>query len=72
VKLHVKLNIKKGSYIKLKVYFPEKNIFTSISAEVTWTKIVEDKLEAGLKITEMDEKAKKEILDWISSGQIKE
>ncbi len=72
LKLNVKLNIKKGSHIKLKVYFPEKNIFTSISAEVTWIKIVEDNLEAGLKITEMDEKAKKEIFDWIASGQIKE
>ena len=72
VKLHIKLNIKKGSHIKLNVYFPEKKIFTPISAEVTWIKMVEDNLEAGLKITEMDEKAKKEILDWISSGQTKE
>ena len=72
LRLNIKLNIKKGSNIKLKVYFPEKNIFTSILAEVTWIKIVEDNLEAGLKITEMDEKAKKEILDWISSGQTKE
>jgi len=72
LKLHIKLNIKKGSHIKIKVYFPEKEIFTSISAEVTWIKIVEDNLEAGLKITEMDEKAKNEILDWISSGKIKE
>ena len=70
--LHIKLNIKKGSHIKLNVYFPEKEIFTSISAEVTWIKMVEDNMEAGLKIIEMDEKAKKEILDWIASGQIKE
>lgn len=72
LKLNIKLNIKKGSHIKLNVYFPEKEIFTSISAEVTWITNVEDNLEVGLKITEMDEKAKKEILDWISSGQIKE
>jgi hypothetical protein len=72
LKLHLKLNIKKGSHIKLKVYFPEKEIFTPISAEVTWIKNVEDNLEAGLKITEMDVKTKKEILDWIASGQIEE
>ena len=70
-KLHIKLNIKKGSHIKLNVYFPEKKIFTPISAEVSWIEMGEDNLEAGLELTEMDEKAKKEILDWISSGQIK-
>jgi hypothetical protein len=72
VKFHIKLNIKKGSHIKLNVYFPEKKIFAPISAEVSWIEMVDDNLEAGLKITEMDEKAKKEILDWISSGQTKE
>ncbi len=71
-KLHIKLNIKKGSQIDLNVYFPEKKIFTPITAEVSWIKMGKDNLEAGLKITEMDEKSKKEILDWISSGQTKE
>ena len=68
LKLNIKLNIKKGSKLKLNVYIPEKEIFTSISGEVTWIKNVEDNLEAGLKITEIDEKAREEILDWIASG----
>ncbi len=72
IKLHLKLNIKKGSHIKLNVYFPEKKMFTPITAEVSWVEMVEDNLEAGLEITDMDEKAKQEILDWISSGQTKE
>jgi len=64
-KLNIKLNIKKGSDLELKVYVPEKKLLTLVSGEITWIKNVENKLEIGLKIKDMSEKDKEEILDWI-------
>jgi len=66
LKLTVHLSLKKGSNIELKVYLPEKKLTTILSGEITWTKSVDNKLEIGLKIKEMDDKSKKEILDWVS------
>lgn len=70
LKLTVYLNLKKGSNIELKLYLPEKKLTTFLSGEITWAKSVGNKLEIGLKIKEMDDKSKKEILDWIFPGWI--
>jgi len=55
-----------GSDIELKLYVPEKGLETSLKAEIAWRKFVDDKLEVGLKIKEMGEEAKNEILSWLA------
>jgi len=72
LKLTVNVNINPGSVMELKLYVPEKKLFTLLSGEITRVKSVDNKLEVGLKIKEMDERLKKEILDWVSPGWLKE
>lgn len=57
--------LKPGSSVDLKVYLPEKKITTSLSAEVTWDKYADSKLELGLKIKDMAKETKAEILRWL-------
>ena len=67
--LKLKINfvsLKPGSGMELELYFPEKGESTSLTAEIAWTKGVENSMEVGLKIKEMDEEAKNEILSWIA------
>jgi hypothetical protein len=52
--------------MKLELYFPEKGLSTSLLAEIAWSKGAENKMEVGLKIKEMDEETKNEILSWIA------
>lgn len=54
-----------GSNIDLKLYIPEKGLLTFLTAETMWSRFTNSKLEAGLKIKEIDRKIKKEILDWV-------
>ena len=65
LKLVVNVNFKPGSSMELKLLLPEKNLSTTLSAEVAWRKFVKNKLEIGLRIKDMDKRAKKEILNWI-------
>ena len=67
--LKLKINfvsLKPGSSMELEVYFPEKGESISLKAEIVWSKGGENRMEVGLKIKEMDEEKKKEILSWIS------
>lgn len=64
-KLTINFNLNPGSNMEIKLSLPEKNLNTSVSGEIVWIKQKDDKIEAGLKIKEMDKKAKKEILNWI-------
>ncbi len=67
--LKLKINfasLKQGSDMELELYFPEKGESISLTAEIAWSKGVENGMEVGLKMKEMDEEAKNEILSWIS------
>ena len=67
--LKLKINfvsLKPGSSMELELYIPEKRLSTSLSAEIAWSKGVKNRMEVGLKIKEMDEEAKNEILSWIA------
>ena len=55
-----------GSDIELELYVPEKGLKTPIRAEIAWKKMAGDKLEIGLKIKDMKNGAKEEILKWIA------
>lgn len=67
--LKLKINfvsLKPGSGMELELYIPEKRLSISLSGEIAWSKGVENTMEVGLKIKEMDEEAKNEILSWIA------
>jgi len=67
--LELKINfvsLKPGSCMELELYFPEKGESTFLKAEIVWSKGGENSMEVGLKIKEMDEETKNEILSWIA------
>jgi hypothetical protein len=67
--LKLKINfvsLKPGSNMELELYFPEKGESISLSAEIVWSKGMENSMEVGLKIIEMNEETKNEILSWIA------
>jgi hypothetical protein len=55
----------RGSNMDLKLYIPEKSLITFLTAEIVWSKFSNSKLEAGLRIKEIDRKIKKDILNWV-------
>ena len=66
LKLSISLNqLKPGSSVDLKVYLPEKKITTLLSGEITWNKYAGGRMEMGLKIKDIDESIKIEILNWL-------
>ena len=42
-----------------------KRMIFPVSGEIVWVKSVDNRLEAGLKIKDMDNELKSEILNWI-------
>jgi len=67
LKLVVKfVNLDPGSDIDLEVYVPEKELRTSLKAEIAWKKFGDNKMEVGLKIINIEEEAQDEILSWIA------
>ena len=65
LKLTVNLNLNPGSTVDLKLYVPEKKLSTVLSGEIIRVKSIDKKLEVGLKIKEIDNKLKSEILSWV-------
>ena len=65
LKLTVNFNLDPGSTVDLKIYLPEKKLSTLLSGEIIRVKSIDKKLEVGLKIKEIDNKLKSEILSWI-------
>lgn len=65
LKLFINFNVTIGSDIELKLFVPERNLMTSLTGEIVWIKHAGNKLEAGLRIKELDPKAKQEILEWV-------
>lgn len=65
LKLTVNLNLDPGSTVDLKLYVPEKKLSTVLSGEIIRVKSIDKKLEVGLKIKEIDNKLKSEILSWV-------
>ena len=66
LKLSLNLSkLKRGSTVDVKIYLPEKKILTLLSAQVTWNRFTSNTLELGLKIKDMDEDIKEEILSWV-------
>lgn len=65
LKLVVDFNLNPGFILESRLYIPEKKLSASFSGEIMWNKFVDSKLEAGLKIRQMNEELKGEIIDWV-------
>lgn len=58
----------RGSDMELKLYVPEKSLLTFLSGEIAWSKFSDSKMEAGIRIKEIDKRIKEEILNWLFPG----
>ena len=58
-------NLNPSSGVELKLYVPEIKLSTSFSGKICWSRLVDYKLEVGLKTKQIDEEARDEILNWI-------
>ncbi len=65
IKLSINFDIEMGSNMEVNLHIPEKEISVPVSGEIVWVKSVDNRLEAGLKIKDMDNELKSEILNWI-------
>ena len=65
LKLTISFNLNPGSDMELKLFLPEKKLSTTMLGKITWSKGIENKMEVGVKIKEMDKKLKSEILNWV-------
>jgi c-di-GMP-binding flagellar brake protein YcgR len=65
LKLTVNLNLDPGSTVDLKLYLPEKKLSTLLSGEIIRVKSIDKKLEVGLRIKDIDDKLKSELLSWV-------
>ena len=72
LKLIINFNLILGSNMEIKIYLPEKNLITSIVGEIVWFKHTENRMEAGLKIKDMDQRAREEILNWLLPKWLKD
>lgn len=65
LKLIITLNLVPSSTLESRIYLPEKGLNISVLGEVAWSRFVDDRLEVGLKIKEMEESAREAIIDWL-------
>ena len=54
-----------GTSTEVMLYIPHKQLITSLTGEVVWSKHIKNKLEVGLKIKEIENQGRKDILDWV-------
>ncbi len=65
IKLSINFNIEIGTNMEVNLHIPEKKLSVPVTGEITWVKSVDNRLEAGLRIKDMDNELKSEILNWI-------
>lgn len=65
IKLSINFNIEMGTNMEVNLHIPEKKLSVPVTGEIIWVKSVDNRLEAGLRIKDMDNELKSEILNWI-------
>lgn len=65
LRLSINLDINPGSNLEIILLVPEKDLVIPVSGEIVWAKTIDNRLEAGLKIKEMDPELKSELLNWV-------
>jgi hypothetical protein len=71
LKLTINFSLNPGSQMEVKLVLPEQELSTSLSGEIMWSRCSGNKMEAGLKINNMDQKAKDEVLNWVFPAWLK-
>jgi hypothetical protein len=72
LKLTINFKLTPGSQMEVKLFLPEQELSTSLSGEIMWSRCSGNKMEVGLKINNMDQKAKDEVLNWVFPAWLKE
>lgn len=72
LKLAINFKLKPGSQMEVKLFLPEQKLSTSLSGEIMWSRCSGNKMEVGLKINNMDQQAKDEVLNWAFPAWLKE
>jgi len=72
LKLTINFKLNPGSQMEVKLFLPEQELSTSLSGEIMWSRCSGNKMEVGLKINNMDQKAKDEVLNWVFPAWLKE
>ena len=65
IKLSISFDFEMGTNMEVNLHIPEKNLSVPVTGEIARVKSVDNKLEAGLRIKDMDNELKSEILNWI-------
>ncbi len=65
LRLSINFDINMGSTMVVKLLVPDRNLVIPVSGEIVWIRTIENKLEAGLRIKEMDPELKSELLNWV-------
>lgn len=65
IKLSINFDIEMGSDMEVNLHIPDKKLSVPVKGKIVWVKSVDNRLEAGLKIKDMDNELKSEILNWI-------
>lgn len=68
LRLCINFSLKPGTPIDLRLFVPEKKITTSLLGKVAWSKYVDDRFVVGIKIIQMDQRAKEDIQNWVFPG----
>jgi len=72
IKLSLSFNLKSGTNLDLSLRLPKSKEIASIKGEVTWSQSKDSTFQLGLKIKDMDTRAKSEIFDVLYSNWIKD
>ncbi len=65
LKLSINFDLEMGSDMEVNLHIPEKKLSIPVKGKIVWVRSVDNRLEAGLKIKEMDNELKSQILNWI-------
>ncbi len=71
IKLILSFNLKPGTNMDLSLRLPKSKEIASITGEVIWSQSKDSSIQLGLKIKDMDTRAKSEIFDLLYSNWIK-
>ena len=72
IKLTLSFNLEPGTNMNLSLRLPKSKKIASITGEVTWSQSKNNTIQLGLKIKDMDSRAKSEIFDLLYSNWIKD
>ena len=72
IKLSLSFNLKPGTNMDLSLRLPKSKEIASIKGEVTWSQSKDSTFQLGLKIKDMDTRAKSEFFDVLYSNWIKD